>query len=75
MEIFDDSAWNSSKLVPLEEKTGTMVRLHGLLPHMIYANRSSRSRQAYTIHIIDKVINYFNLKWLEPPPEMTLRGF
>ena len=44
MEVFDDSPWEASKLVPLEAKAGTMVVLHGLLPHMNYANRSANTR-------------------------------
>ena len=75
MEVLDDSAWETSKLVPLEAKTGTMVVLHGLLPHMSYANRSSRTRHAYTLHLIDKTENYSELNWLQRPPEMSLRGF
>ena len=75
MEVFDDSAWETSKLVPLEAKTGTMVLLHGLLPHMSYANRSSRTRHAYTLHLIDKRANYSELNWLQRPPKMPLRGF
>ena len=75
MVVFDDSVWETSKLVPLEAKTGTMVLLHGLLPHMSYANRSSRTRHAYTLHLIDKTANYSELNWLQRPPEMPLRGF
>ena len=52
MEVLDDSARETSKLVPLEAKTGTMVLLHRLLPHISYANRSSRTRHAYTLHYL-----------------------
>ena len=75
MEVFDDSAWETSKMVPLEASTGTLVLLHGLLPHMSYANRSSRTRHAYSIHIIEKKAHYSDLNWLQRPPEMPLRGF
>ena len=36
------------ELVPLEVPAGTLVVLHGLLPHWSDANRSGRSRHAYT---------------------------
>ncbi|MEE3266983.1 MAG: phytanoyl-CoA dioxygenase family protein [SAR324 cluster bacterium] len=75
MEVFDDSAWETSKLVPLEAKTGTMVVLHGLLPHMSYANRSARTRNAYTLHLIEGTANYPEWNWLQRPPEMPLCGF
>ena len=75
MEVFDDSDWETSKLVPLEAKTGTMVVLHGLLPHMSYANRSTRTRNAYTLHLIEGTANYPEWNWLQRPPEMPLCGF
>ena len=40
-------------LVPLEVPKGTLVVLHGLLPHWSAPNRSARSRHAYTLHVID----------------------
>ena len=75
MEIFDDSPWETSKLVPLEVKAGTMVVLHGLLPHMSFANRSANTRHAYTMHIIEGTADYPEWNWLHRPPEMPIRGF
>ena len=75
MEIFDDTPWESSKLLPLEVKAGTLVVLHGLLPHMSYANRSANTRHAYTMHIIEGTADYPEWNWLQRPPEMPLRGF
>ena len=34
---------------------GTLVVLHGLLPHASAPNRSARPRHAYTLHLIDGV--------------------
>jgi phytanoyl-CoA hydroxylase len=75
MEIYDDMPWETSKLVPLEAKAGTMVVLHGLLPHMSYANRSARTRYAYTMHLIEGTADYPEWNWLRRSPEMPLRGF
>ena len=75
MEIFDDTPWEESKLVPLEVKAGTMVVLHGLLPHMSFANRSARTRHAYTMHLIEGQADYPEWNWLQRSPEMPLRGF
>ena len=75
MEIFDDTPWEESKLVPLEVKAGTMVVLHGLLPHMSFANRSTRTRHAYTMHLIEGQADYPEWNWLQRSPEMPLRGF
>ena len=38
---------------PLEAKKGTLILLHGRLPHQSGNNLSNKSRQAYTLHIID----------------------
>ncbi|MBS1255560.1 MAG: hypothetical protein MAG581_01369 [Deltaproteobacteria bacterium] len=75
MEIFNDSPWDISRLIPLEVKAGTMVILHGLLPHMSYANRSNRTRHAYTMHLIEGSADYPEWNWLQRSPEMPLRGF
>ena len=39
-------------LVPLEVTAGTLVVLHGLLPHWSDVNRSGASRHAYSLHCI-----------------------
>ena len=75
MEIFDDSPWEISKLVPLEVSAGTMIVLDGLLPHMSYANRSKRTRHSYTIHLIEGNADYPQSNWLQRPKGMPLRGF
>ena len=75
MEIIDDSPWETSKLVPLEVRAGSMIVLHGLLPHMSHANRSERTRHAYTMHIIEGLADYPERNWLQRPTEMPLRGF
>ena len=75
MEIIDDSPWETSKLVPLEVRAGSMIVLHGLLPHMSHANRSERTRHAYTMHIIEGHADYPDWNWLQRPTEMPLRGF
>jgi len=75
MEILDNSPWEMSKLVPLEVSAGTMVILHGLLPHMSYANRSNITRHAYTMHLIEGSADYPEWNWLQRSSEMPLRGF
>ena len=75
MEIIDESSWETSKQVPLEVRAGSMIVLHGLLPHMSHANRSERTRNAYTMHIIEGRADYPEWNWLQRPTEMPLRGF
>ena len=73
-ETFDDSPWPAEKLVPLEVEKGTLIVLHPLLPHLSRANLSSKSRHAYTLHVIDASADYPKENWLQRSPDMPLRG-
>ncbi len=74
-EVFDDTLWPEEKLQPLEVEKGTLIVLHGLLPHLSRENRSSKSRHAYTLHVIDASAQYPKDNWLQRSAEMPLRGF
>jgi phytanoyl-CoA hydroxylase len=74
-EVFDDAKWSEENLRPLEVKKGTVIVLHGLLPHLSRENRSSRSRHAYTLHVIDASGHYPESNWLRRSAEMPLRCF
>ena len=77
-EQLDDTPWpepGGPELVPLEAKKGTMVLLHGLLPHWSDVNRSDRSRHAYTVHVIDGAAAYPDENWLQRSTDLPLRGF
>jgi len=74
-EVYDESPWPTAGLVPLEVKKGTLVLLHGLLPHLSRTNLSSRSRHAYTLHVIEAGSRYPEDNWLQRGADMPLRGF
>jgi phytanoyl-CoA hydroxylase len=74
-EIIDDTPWPEEKVQPLEVKKGTVIVLHGLLPHLSRENRSSRSRHAYTLHVIDASSDYPSSNWLQRSAKMPVRGF
>src|SRR5229473_715350 len=75
-KVFDDKPWPEEKLQPLEVRKGALIVLHGLLPHLSRENRSSRSRHAYTLHVIDASAHYPSDNWLRrSAEEMPLRGF
>jgi phytanoyl-CoA hydroxylase len=61
------------ELVPLEVEAGTLVILDGLLPHWSDANRSPKSRHAYTVHCISAAAEYPDWNWLRRGPAMPLR--
>jgi phytanoyl-CoA hydroxylase len=56
-------------------KKGALVVLHGLLPHLSRANRSPRSRQAYTLHLVEARSRYPEDNWLRRGADIPLRGF
>ena len=62
-------------LVPLEVERGSLVVLHGLLPHWSAPNRSKSSRHAYALHVIDGETTYGGDNWLQRGSDMPLRGF
>jgi phytanoyl-CoA hydroxylase len=74
-DTFDPSPWPAEGAVPLEARRGTLIVLHGQLPHLSGANRSARSRHAYTLHLIDGACGYPPDNWLRRAPDMPLRGF
>jgi phytanoyl-CoA hydroxylase len=75
MVQLDPTPLPTEGLVPLEAAKGTLVILHGLLPHRSGPNRSHRSRHAYTLHLIDGTCRYSPDNWLQRSPDMPLRGF
>ena len=61
--------------VAVEAPAGTLVLLHGLLPHFSGPNRSPKSRHAFSLHCLDATADYGNDNWLQRPPSLPLRGF
>ncbi|MGY6501357.1 MAG: phytanoyl-CoA dioxygenase family protein [Acidimicrobiales bacterium] len=73
-EVFDDTEYPLEGIVPLEAAAGTLVVLHGLLPHLSGPNRSPRSRHAYTLHAVEADAAYPDDNWLQRPT-LPLTGF
>jgi phytanoyl-CoA hydroxylase len=74
-EVFDETPWPEDQLVPLEVSKGSLILLHGLLPHRSFENRSTRSRHAYTLHLIGATAQYPEDNWLQRSTTMPLRSF
>jgi phytanoyl-CoA hydroxylase len=74
LEVFDAAPYPREGLVPIEARRGTLVLLHGLLPHLSGPNRSDLPRHAYTLHAIDARARYPEDNWLQRPT-LPLRGF
>jgi phytanoyl-CoA hydroxylase len=74
MRPLDPTPWPETAPVLLEAPRGSLIVLHGLLPHGSAANRSSRSREAYTLHVIEGGADYPADNWLRRN-NLPLRGF
>ena len=73
-ETLDETPYSTEGMVPLEVKKGACIVLDGLLPHYSLPNTSGRSRQAYSIHAIDRKARYAKDNWLQRTT-LPLRGF
>jgi phytanoyl-CoA hydroxylase len=74
-EVLDDTPWPEERKVAAEAETGTLVIFDGRAPHLSAANRSSKSRHAYTLHVIDRNSRYPAENWLQRGDDLPLRGF
>ena len=70
----DSTPWPTDEPVPVEVRRGSLVVLHGLLPHASAPNRSNRPRHAYALHLIDGRAEYSSDNWLKRS-DLPLRGF
>ena len=74
-ETLDDTPWPVENLVPVEAEAGTLVVFDGRASHLSAANRSDKSRHAYTLHVIDRACRYPDSNWLQRGDQLPLRGF
>ena len=76
LEQIDSTPWPSSHIAePVEVEAGTLVVLHGKLPHYSAPNRSTSSRHAYTMHFVDARAHYAPTNWLQRSAAFPARGF
>ena len=74
-EVLDDTPWPEERKVAAEAEAGTLVIFDGRAPHLSAANRSPKSRHAYTLHVIDRNSRYPAENWLQRGDDLPLRGF
>ena len=71
----DTTPWpDVDRAVPLPASAGSLVLLHGLLPHYSAPNRSAQSRHAYTLHVTDGRSAYSASNWLQDLSPLPLAG-
>jgi phytanoyl-CoA hydroxylase len=75
LEQIDATPWpGQERAEPVEVDAGTLVVLHGRLPHYSAPNRSAASRHAYTLHFVDARAHYAETNWLQRRAEFPARG-
>ena len=74
-ETLDETPWPEERRIAAQAPAGTLVIFDGRAPHLSAANRSDRSRHAYTLHVIDRTCHYPAENWLQRSAALPLRGF
>lgn len=74
MEIFDEQPYPEDGWIPLEAQPGTLIALHGTLPHRSSANTSDHARLAFTLHCVEGDADYPADNWLRRD-SLPLTGF
>jgi len=66
-EDYDTTPWPEERAIPLPVSKGSLILLHGCVPHKSKANLSDKSRHAYTLHLVDTTLPYPQNNWLQWP--------
>jgi ectoine hydroxylase-related dioxygenase (phytanoyl-CoA dioxygenase family) len=66
-EEYDDVSWSEEQSMALPVSKGTLIILHGRLPHKSKANSSEKSRHAYAVHMVDVSLPFPEGNWLQWP--------
>jgi phytanoyl-CoA hydroxylase len=74
-KTFDSTPWDEEKGVPLEVSKGSIILLHGMLPHASEPNQSTQSRHAYTLHLVDRLSTFEPTNWIRRPADLPFRRF
>jgi len=72
----EEDPWDEEKGVALECPEGSMVMLHGAVLHMSKDNDSDKSREAYTVHVVESEgAEWSKENWLQRPAGIPFVGF
>lgn len=75
MQTLDATPFDEAAKVALPARKGTVIVLHGRLPHGSAPNISEQSRMAYTLHVVDGTARWSPDNWLKRGAGMPFRGF
>ncbi|XP_059140304.1 phytanoyl-CoA dioxygenase domain-containing protein 1-like [Physella acuta] len=64
--------YDDNLFIPAEMKAGSLALIHGEVVHKSEANKSEKSRHAYTFHMFDNHgVEYSKQNWLQPTEKGT----
>ncbi|EFC36636.1 predicted protein [Naegleria gruberi] len=63
--------YDHDKYISVEAKKGTLIILHGYLLHKSFENTSEKSREAYTLHILDSSRPLSKKSWIQPKRKLV----
>ncbi len=77
IETLDETPLEQSEedVAPLIAPKGTLVILHGLVPHKSAPNRSDKSRHAYAVHMVDGTAKWSEDNWIIRAEDKPMHGF
>lgn len=76
MEKLDETPFEPEEQhAPLVAPKGTLVILHGKVPHKSAPNRSPKSRHAYAVHMVDGQAAWSADNWLQRAANNPMKGF
>ena len=70
----ENTDWDLDKMVPLEVSAGDLVLLDGSLVHMSLPNKSSKSRHAYILHLVEADAEWPADNWLQRPEHFPFKN-
>lgn len=69
------AVYNKEDFIAVPVKQGDAILLHGHLVHESHENNSTKSRWAFTLHIVDGIYEWPATNWLQRPAEMPFQTF
>ena len=73
--LLADNHYNENDFVPLQVSAGSLIFFNGRFPHFSHANRSAKTRHAYTLHVIEGAAEYPRSNWLQREDQQSFPSF
>eukprot|EP01095_Lingulamoeba_sp_RSL-Kostka_P007008 TRINITY_DN2215_c2_g2_i2.p1 TRINITY_DN2215_c2_g2~~TRINITY_DN2215_c2_g2_i2.p1 ORF type:complete len:305 (+),score=103.59 TRINITY_DN2215_c2_g2_i2:51-965(+) len=75
IEEIKSEFWDETKAITVEVPAGSLVMFDGSLVHFSKSNTSNKSREAFTIHMIERSSNWPSDNWLQRDEDFPFKGY